>query len=120
MDPILHKQTMRKLDVLGKWRAWFAGWQLGTRFKGDPESDAVRDHREVTILLRCENSALIRLLIEKGVFTIDEWMRMLGEEADALCALYEEKWPGVKATEDGLDMNTAVMQEHETMKGWLP
>lgn len=34
------------LNVVCKWRSLFAGWQLGTRPKGDPESDAVRDHRE--------------------------------------------------------------------------
>jgi hypothetical protein len=42
---------MAALNRLCKWRAIFAGWQLGTRAKGDPESDAVRDHREVTILI---------------------------------------------------------------------
>ena len=54
---------MAALNRLCKWRAIFAGWQLGTRAKGDPESDAVRDHREVTILLRAEASAMTGLLL---------------------------------------------------------
>jgi hypothetical protein len=39
------------LERLAKWRTLFAGWQLGTRPKGEPESDAVRDHREATLML---------------------------------------------------------------------
>jgi len=46
------ERTDAALNVLAKWRAHFSGWQLGTRPKGDPEGDAVRDHREATILLR--------------------------------------------------------------------
>ena len=38
------KRTMRALNVLAKWRTLLAGWQLGTRPKGDPECDAVSDH----------------------------------------------------------------------------
>jgi hypothetical protein len=54
--------AIQALNRVAKWRGLFAGWQLGTRPKGDPECDAVRDHREITILLRVEASALTRLL----------------------------------------------------------
>lgn len=56
------------LNKLTKWRMVFAGWQLGTRPKGDPECDAVRDHREATMIQRVEISALSRLLIKKRHF----------------------------------------------------
>ena len=59
--------AIQALNRVAKWRTLFAGWQLGTRPKGDPESDAVRDHREITILLRVEQSAIIGLLIRKGI-----------------------------------------------------
>jgi len=61
------------LNKLTKWRSAFASWQLGTRVKGDPEGDAVRDHREVTILLTAESSAFIQLLINKHLFTLGEF-----------------------------------------------
>jgi hypothetical protein len=38
------RRTNAALNVLAKWRGLFAGWQLGTRPKGDPESDAVRSN----------------------------------------------------------------------------
>lgn len=109
--------TDRALNVLAKWRAHFAGWQLGTRLKGEPESDAVRDHREVTILLRAEVSALTMLLVEKGVFTDDEWLRQMQTEAEELCRRYEQRWPGARASEDGMTYDKRALP---WMKGWRP
>jgi hypothetical protein len=105
------------LERLAKWRALFAGWQLGTRLTGDPESDAVRDHREVTILLRAELSALVVLLEKKGVFTAEEYSEALGAEAELLNQDYELRFPGVRATEIGL---TFDQRAAEWMKNWKP
>jgi hypothetical protein len=66
-------QKIDWLNRLAKWRTVFAGWQLGTRAKGDPESDAVRDHREATILQRAELTALTSLLIKKQIITAAEF-----------------------------------------------
>ncbi|MBN8493229.1 MAG: hypothetical protein J0M00_17615 [Burkholderiales bacterium] len=106
------------LNRLTKWRTVFAGWQLGTRAKGDPECDAVRDHREVTMLMRCELNALAGLLIEKGVLTAEEYQRRLDSEADYLSAQYARKFPGFKATDHGIDVNTAIAAD--TTRGWRP
>ena len=57
--------VMDKINRLTKWKMVFAGWQLGTRPVGDPECDAVRDHREVTILLRAEITTLLALSLRK-------------------------------------------------------
>lgn len=103
---------------LAKWRAVFAGWQLGSRAKGDPEADAVRDHREVTLLLRAEVNALTGLLIDKGAFTAEEFTARLSAEAEYLSKQYERKFPGFKATDDGIDMNIAIARD--TMQGWRP
>lgn len=111
------ERTMAALNVLAKWRVLFTGWQLGTRLKGDPEGDAVRDHRELTILLRAEVSALTGLLLEKGVFTDDEWLAALEREAKQLCEDYERKFPGVTAHEDGLTIDRRTLP---WMKGWRP
>jgi hypothetical protein len=112
-----HERTDRALNVLTKWRVLFTGWQLGTRVKGDPEGDAVRDHREVTILLRAEVSALAMLLIDKGVCTHDEWLARVEREANELCKRYEERFPGVRAHEHGLTIDKRALP---WMKGWKP
>jgi hypothetical protein len=111
------ERTWRALNILTKWRTIFAGWQLGTRPKGDPECDAVRDHRELTILLRAEVTAFTALLREKGVFTEDELLAALQREAELLNKDYERRFPGVTASMDGLTIDKRVLP---WMKGWKP
>lgn len=108
------------LNRLAKWRGLFAGWQLGTRPKGDPECDAVRDHREVTILLRCEMSAMAGVLLRKGIITEAEWTAALEREANDLSRDYADRFPGVMATDDGLAMDLRRIDREGWMKGWRP
>lgn len=95
----------RDIQVLGKWRMLLAGWQLGTRPDTDPECQAVRDHRELTMILRAELTALMSLLIDRGVFDQEEWTVAVGNAAAALSSDYERRWPGVTANEIGLNIN---------------
>lgn len=114
----MSEQSLRAvLEKLCKWRTILAGWQLGTRQKGDPESDAVRD-REVSILLRAEVSALLKVLIDKGVCTEAEFQDVLEGEAKALDAMYEEKFPGFRSTPQGMEID--VERAKETTKNWRP
>jgi hypothetical protein len=110
--------TVDKLNRLAKWRSVFAGWQLGTRPDTDPECQAVRDHREATILLRAEASALIGLLIRKGVLTAEEFTAQLDDEADTLSAAYERQFPGMRATDSGIQYD--LPEALATMTGWRP
>lgn len=109
---------IRALNRLCKWRTVFAGWQLGTRAKGDPECDAVRDSREALLLLRAEVSALAILCLRKGVFSEDQWDGQLAIEADHLSEGLSKRFPGFKATDVGLEMDSKLAVE--TMKGWKP
>lgn len=106
------------IERLGKWRTVFTGWQLGTRAKGDPEADAVRDHRDATMMLRAEVSAMSQLLVGKRVFTAEEYTEQVHEEARRLCRLYERKFPGFEATDDGLTIDPAIAAD--TTAGWKP
>jgi hypothetical protein len=109
--------TADALNRLCKFRTLLAGWQLGTRAKGDPEADAVRDHRELSLLLRAEVTALAGLLISKGVFTAEEFVQALGEEAELLTADLERRFPGVSARDDGLGLDPA---KTGWMRSWPP
>lgn len=108
----------RFANRLAKWRSVFAGWQLGTRAIGDPESDAVRDHREVTMLMRAEINALTKLCIDAGVFTQRDLSEQLILECEHLSEAYAEKFPGMTATDDGIAYDVELARE--TMKGWWP
>ena len=109
---------MSAVQRLAKWRMVFTGWQLGTRQKGDPESDAVRDHRELSMLMRAELNAVVACLIKAGIFDAARFTAQLEEEAEALSKAYEKRFPGFKATEHGMDMNVALARD--TMQGWRP
>jgi hypothetical protein len=111
------QQCYEACNKLVKWRAIFAGWQLGTRPIGDPECDAVRDHREVTILLRAEQSALVKVLVDKHIFTEDEYQQALLDEARQLDKDYEHAFPGMKSTDIGMQFDARA---GETMKNWRP
>jgi hypothetical protein len=114
----LAERCYNAVNKLAKWRSVFAGWQLGTRAKGDPECDAVRDHREVTILMRAELSAITRLMLDRGVFDQDEFQLAMIEEAELLSKDYEKKFPGCKATDIGIQID--ISKAGETMRHWRP
>jgi hypothetical protein len=106
------------LQRLAKWRTVFTGWQLGTRADTDPQAQAVRDHREATIMLRAEVTALVYLMVEKDVFTHEEFVRQIGDEAEHLMRAFEKLFPGFKAADYGMDID--VVKAAETTKHWRP
>ncbi len=101
-----------------KFRTVFAGWQLGSRSDTDPECQAVRDHRDLSTVLRVESSAISALLIKKGIFTAEELRNAIQEEAEILCHKYEKRFPGFTATDYGLVIDPKLAAE--TTKGWRP
>ncbi len=110
----------RALNITCKWRNLLAGWQLGTRAGTDAEFRAVRDHREITIILRVEVTALTDLLLRKGLITQEEFQSALEREAIALDKDYAARWPGVRATENGLAYDFKRIERAGWMKGWRP
>ena len=106
------------IEKFTHWRAVFADWQLGTRAQQDPECQAVRDHRELTMLLRAEVNALTRLLIDHQSITVAEFQQALLDEIQYLDADYEQKFPGMRSSAEGIvyDLPTAA----ETMRHWRP
>ena len=117
MSEELENQVVEVCNRLTKWRSVFAGWQLGTRLQDDPECKAVKDHREVTILLRAEVSAQTKLFIDKGIFTLEEFQQALIEEAELLNKDYEKRFPGMKATDIGIQYDKRALW---TMRNWKP
>jgi len=111
-------KVLKAMNILAKWRSIFSGWQLGTRTSDDPECQAVRDHREVTMLLRAEVSGITKILLDKKVCTLEELQGVFTEEALALSKSYEDKFPGCSANEHGIAINPAIARE--TMKNWRP
>lgn len=96
-----------ELNKLAKWRLILCGWQLGTRSNDDPEAQAVRDQRELLLIMRAELNTITRLLIEKKVFSNIEHDHALAEEADLLSNDMEQRFPGAEATDVGIKIDAA-------------
>lgn len=114
------KSLVAALDRLAKWRKFFASWQLGTVPAADGRYKAVADHRELSILMRAELSALTGLLLRKGVFSQEEWQAALELEAKQLDHDYEERFPGWRSTADGLSMKLPEAAETMQRLGFPP
>lgn len=92
------------LNRLCKWRTVFAGWMFGSQPESYGPTQAMRDFTDARLIQRAEVSALVTLLIEKGVFTVDEMNEAVAREADFLSKSLERKFPGAKATDVGLEI----------------
>jgi len=115
MDPMeISRRADAAANKLTKWRSVFAGWQLGTRSMDDGESNAVRDHREVTMLLRAEMNGLTRILLDKGIVTPEEFTSVMVEEYLHLDKQFEERFPGFRSEQSGMTMT--MPEAGETMK----
>ena len=111
------ERAMKSLNRLAKWRSHYAGWQLGTRSNTDPECNAVRDSQEARLLMRVEVTAVVKLLVEKGLVTVDELNEAVAEEADMLNDDLAIRWPGIHAEDHGLVYDHRAK---DTMTGWKP
>lgn len=114
------KTMLAALEKLAKWRKFFASWQIGTTAAGDGRYRAVADHREMSIVLRVELSAVTNLLIDKGVFTGEEYQAQLEREAKQLDHVYEERFPGWRSLPEGLHMRLPEAAETTRNLGFPP
>lgn len=110
----LETAVMKSMERLCKWRVILASWQCGMNNHDSPEFKAVEDHRELTLLMRAELNAIVRLLTDKGFFTIEEWQRQMLEESGHLNKAIEGKFPGLVASDNGVIVKT--IEAEETMK----
>lgn len=99
------------LNRLHKWRKIFVSWQLGTRPDTDGEALAVADHRSLSLLMRAEINAMTALFIKKGVFTEEEFVTQVIEEAKLMDRDMEGRFPGVRAVNEGLAIDIEKFKE---------
>lgn len=108
------ERYQQQANRLCKWRTLFAGWVLGTRSDTDPRAAGMRDLQEVRLLLRAEVSALTNMLVAKGVCTTEEITAAVADECEYLNEAMAGRFPGIRATDDGLDIK--MPEALETMR----
>ena len=97
------------LNKLCKWRSVLAGWHRGSASimrggKPNPGVAAMRDLMDKWLIMRAEATALSALLIEKGVFTPEEFHGAIMKEAALLDKSLEKRFPGFRSHDDGMDI----------------
>jgi len=108
----------RASQRLCKWRTVFLGWMLGTVSNDTPGLKAHKDRIDGHIMHRVEINALTALLLQKGVFTIDEFMAQVAEECGHKEREYEAMFPGYKATDTGISIDPKVAAETNKRMGF--
>jgi hypothetical protein len=102
--------TIDALNKLCKWRSVLAGWHTGSKalLKSDgtptPGVAAMRDLMDRWLIIRAENNALAGLLIDKGVFTEQDFTAAVHAEAAALDKSLEERFPGFRTQPYGVEI----------------
>lgn len=107
------RRARAALNRLAKWRAFLAGWELGTRtlgVEGDGPVRARRDAAEARLLLRAEVTAISSVLIAKGVCTKEQLWSAFAREADFLSEELSRRFPGVQATDVGLSLDQRAVE----------
>lgn len=65
-------------------------------------------------------NALIVLLVEKGVFTAEDWGRVVELEANQLADDLAKRYPGIRCTDTGLTLDTEKALETMRRMGFKP
>jgi hypothetical protein len=97
------------LNRLCKWRMVLAGWHHGTRSIEQPGIQAMRDLMDKWLIMRAEGSALVALLVGKGVFTAAEFAAAVQSEAARLDRDLEQVFPGFRTTDDGVQITDMAL-----------
>jgi|GEM_PF-2040060 len=116
----IRAEYTRATEKLGKWRSVLVGWIWGTRHRGQPGTQGMRDLMDARLVARIELSAIAALLIEKGVFTRTEFMAQVAIEAGELDAMYERLFEGYRTTDQGLSIDPNVAVKTNQRLGFPP
>lgn len=108
---VLREGVTRAMTRLCKWKSILAFWQLGTREQDDGEFRAVADAREQMLIQSVENRAIIGALLAKKIITQAEWCNALIMEAQQLEKYMENRFPGFRANDQGMEIAPEIAAE---------
>jgi hypothetical protein len=108
----------RAANRLCKWRSVLVGWMIGTKGADEPGVKAHRDRADAVLMLRVEVNALTALLIQKGVFTREEFMVQVTEECGHKERELEAMFPGYRTIDNGISIDPKLALETNRRMGF--
>lgn len=94
-----------------QWKEVLATWQLGTRDANNGTCQALQDLHESLLRKQVKLDAVTEILVRRGILSPEALLEKQIELAVRLDQSMETKFPGVKTTDVGLDIDPEVYQE---------
>lgn len=91
-----------------QWKEIYSLWQLGTRDDVDGANRALQDLHENSMRKGVKLDALVEVLLQRGLIHPEELIEKQTELAIRLDQSLEAKFPGAKATDDGMEIDEEV------------
>lgn len=102
------QKLMRRVS---HWKIVFANWHLGTKDPSDGTFQAIQDLYDDLLRKQVKIDAAIEILTAKGILSPVAFLEKQIEVAVRLDQSLESKFPGVKTTDAGLDIDEGAYQE---------
>lgn len=106
------------MDRVVHWKVVLANWQLGTRDANNGPFQALQDLHESLLRKQVKLDALTEILVNRGFVSPEALLEKQIEVAVRLDQSLESRFPGVKATDAGLDIDADVYQETKDRLGF--
>jgi hypothetical protein len=94
-----------------QWKEILANWQLGTKDDSDGSFRALQDLHDTTMRKSVKLEALVELLLSRGIIRPEDLLEKQIELAVRLDQSLEVKFPGVKVTDSGIQVDEDVFEK---------
>lgn len=117
------------LEALGKWRnvlaaRMFGYWKNSAEYKSDSRKKAQYDEyaelRELTLALRAEMNSIAQLMLNKKIFTEEEYILMMNDQMGLLLMQYQKHFPGIVARWDMVGVTDKKAWDEAKKKYGIP
>jgi hypothetical protein len=107
----LKSYYVKLMDRVVHWKVVLANWQLGTRDLNNGTFQAIQDLHDNLLRKQVKLDAITEILVNRGFISPEALLEKQIEIAVRLDQNMESKFPGVKTTDAGLDVDTEAYQE---------
>lgn len=114
----LKEYYARLMNRVVQWKEILANWQLGTKDDTDGEFRALQDAHDTNIRKGVKLEALTELLLARGIIRPEELIEKQIELAVRFDKSMEDKFPGAKVTDDGIEVDETVYADTKSRLGF--
>jgi hypothetical protein len=114
----LKEYYAKLMNRVVQWKEILANWQLGTKDDSDGSFRALQDLHDTTMRKGVKLEALVELLLARGIIRPEDLLEKQIELAVRLDQSLEVKFPGVKVTDSGIQVDEDVFEKTKSDLGF--